>query len=344
MAKARTKRKDLANEETFNLQKAMRDEARLKWKSLLDQLPAEPDNICRCVGDVNFCDGSCGSRNSIEVVLQKTGSFDSNISSNSNSNSQRGNRNSKSKKSPVVDETLFQGFDEFMNKDERIFLTGLFTDGDVRSVSQAALIMNGVRRLALSGKHTITDEERDMTKQQLQQKIDRIDQMKIQFPLPNYMPGYFLIPTYSYKDGYMTLKQKAWDGIMTPPQRSKRVFEQVYCKYYKRPRPKNEYPLQVATIQAVRGPIGRLGLRRDDIITHVEDAEWHGTAEDLQNYIYECHRKHPKNEISITVNATPETCEFLKVRNKMIVRALEEEASRRKQQALLRKRQQQQNR
>jgi len=176
-----------------------------------------------------------------------------------------------------------------------------------------------------------------MTQKELQRHIDRIDQIKIQFPLPNHMPGYFLIPTYSYKEGYMTLKDKPWDGSMTPPQRSKRVFEQVYKKHYKRPQRSENYPLTVATVQAVRGPIGRLGLRRDDIITHVEDAEWHGTAADLQAYIYDCHAKHPRNEISITVNANAETCEFLKVRHEMMQRKAREEKERKKQKALINK-------
>jgi hypothetical protein len=326
IAKSGAYRKD-ADDTPANHAKAQRESARAMWLALLDQLPAEPDNACRCEIGVNGCDGSCGSRNSIEVVLQPTGSHSPATPS-------------PTSKISVMDDTLFQGFDEFMNRDEKNFLTDLFTDGDVRSVSQAALIMNGVRRLALSGKHKIKrSHEEPMTKQEMQKHIDFIDQMKVQFPLPNYMPGYFLIPTYSYREGYMTLKDKPWDGTMTPPQRSKRVFEKVYGKFYTRPRSKDSYPLTVATVQAVRGPIGRLGLRRDDIITHVNDAEWTGTAEDLQAYIYDCHTKHPRNEISITVNANPETCEFLKIRNEMMQRSAREQKERQKQKALLRKQQ-----
>jgi hypothetical protein len=325
---AKSERKDF-DEATARRAREQRDTAREMWLALLDQLPAEPDNVCRCE-NVNYCDGSCGSRNSIEVVLQTTDTLSSAESNSTPS--------PKKKKSAVVDETLFQGFDEFMNRDEKIFLTDLFTDGEVRSVSQAALIMNGVRRLALTGKHIkLRNQKEPMTKYQMQQHIDHIDQMKIQFPLPNHMPGYFLIPAYSYREGYMTLKDKPWDGSMTPPQRSKRVFEQVYGKYYERPGSEDSYPLTVATVQAVRGPIGRLGLRRDDIITHVNDAEWHGTAEDLQAYIYDCHSKHPRNEISIAVNVNPETCEFLRVRNEMMQRRLREQKEREKQKALLKK-------
>ena len=307
--------------------RARRDTAKEMWRALLDQLPVEPDNVCTCVNPDN-CDGSCGCRNSIEVVLQPSGSFGS-----------AKDPTPKESKKSVMDETLFQGFDEFINKDEKVFLTDLFTDGDVRSVVQAALIMNGVRRLALSGNHMSISNQNEPPKsrQEIQQHLDHIDQMKIQFPLPNHMPGYFLIPTYSYWEGYMTLKDKPWDGTMTPPQRSKRVFEHVYGKHYQRPREKEEYPLTVTTVQAVKGPIGRLGLRRDDIITHVDDTEWHGTAEELQDYIYQCHAKHPRNEISITVNVTPETCEFLRVRNELMTRRQLEQRERAKQQALIRK-------
>ena len=162
-----------------------------------DQLPAEKDNICRCDSEKG-CDGSCGARNSIEVVLQSSGSF-----------------SSTSKKS-VVDETLFQGFDDFMTRDEKVFLTDLFTSGDVRSLAQTALIMHGVRRM--SGKYLAIRKEQEppMTKQEMQKHVDYIDQTKLQFPLPNHMPGYFLIPAYSYREGYMTLKDKPWDGIHIP--------------------------------------------------------------------------------------------------------------------------------
>lgn len=325
VAKSVVQRKDV-DMIAANRAKAERDEARAMWQALLDQLPAEPDNICRCEY-ASHCDGSCGSRNSIEVVLQ-------NVAAGSQSTTSQ-----SPKKNTVVDETLFQGFDEFINRDERIYLTELFTDGEVRSVSQAALIMNGVRRLALTGKHKTSrvQQEKTMSKREVQQQIDHIDQMKVQFPLPNHMPGYFLIPTYSYREGYMTLKDKPWDGSMTPPQRSQRVFEQVYSRFYTKPKREELYPLNVATVQAVRGPIGRLGLRRDDIITHVDDDEWNGTAAELQEYIYDCHAKHPRNEISITVNANEETCQFLKIRSEMMQRRAREQKERRKQKALLQK-------
>jgi S1-C subfamily serine protease len=75
------------------------------------------------------------------------------------------------------------------------------------------------------------------------------------------------------------------------------------------------------TIQGVRGPIGRLGLRRGDVITHVNDVEWNGTAKDLQDYIYDSYVNHPNEEISMTVNANIEIATFLWIRHEMLLRS-----------------------
>eukprot|EP00536_Pseudo-nitzschia_multiseries_P013563 jgi/Psemu1/310078/fgenesh1_kg.588_\ len=121
---------------------------------------------------------------------------------------------------------------------------------------------------------------------------------------------------------------------MAPPQRSRRVFEQVYRKYYTPPGPPSSYPLTVAVVHAVKGPVGRLGLRRGDVITHVNDAPWNGTAADLQNYIYNCHAHHPGgSEISITVNANAETCEFLQIRRDMMIKRAREQKLQQRQKA-----------
>lgn len=87
----------------------------------------------------------------------------------------------------------------------------------------------------------------------------------------------------------------------------------MYGQAYK---PRASY--DVVLIQAVRGPVGRLGLRKGDIVTHVNDTEWKGSAQILQDYIYQCYSKHPGDEISLTVNANPETAEFLRVRRELM--------------------------
>jgi len=285
--------------------KIIREEARAMWMALLDQIPVRDNDFCddEAGNDANRREGFGGSPRSIESSC------------------------SSSSKKTAVDDTLFQGYDEFMNRDEKIFLTDLFTSGDIRSLAQATLIMHGVRRMGMTGKHAAIrkEHEQPMSKHEIQKQVDFIDQMKLTFPLPNHMPGYFLIPAYTRREGYMTLKGQSWDGSILPPQRSKRVFELVYGQTYKPPRETHDYPLTVATVQGVRGPIGRLGLRKGDVVTHVNDAEWNGSAESLQDYIYECYMNHPGDEISLTVNANPETATFLRIRREMMQRKSREQ-------------------
>jgi hypothetical protein len=229
--------------------------------------------------------------------------------------------NNKAPKKPSIDETLFQGMEEFMNKDEKLFLTELFTSGDVRLLAQAAMITHGILRLSMTGKHAALSKQNEppMSKYETQKHIDFMTKTKKSFPLPNHMPGYFLIPSYSKRDKYMTLADEDWDGSITPPQSSQRVFDQIYGQFYKPPG--DRYPRKVLTVQGVRGPIGRMGLRRGDVVTHVNDVEWTGTAKELQHYIYESNANHPSEEISITVNANSEIAAFLQVRHGMLLRS-----------------------
>lgn len=278
------------------------------WKLLLEKLPVEEggDNYDEVEGEE--IEGAVSHDGSVSVSSNKSSKTTSSLRSN--------------KKEPtVVDDTLFQGLHDFINKDEKIFLTELFTSNDLRSLAQAAMILHGVLRLNLSGKAAAftRQNEAPMSKYEMQKQVDAIAKTKASFPLPNHMPGYFLIPSYTKKDGFMTLADQQWDGSMVPPQQSQRVFDQVYGPHYQPP--KNKYPAKVVKVQAVRGPIGRLGLRRGDVITHVNDVEWTGTAQELQQYIYDCNDNHSQEEISMTVNANSAMATFLKLRQDMLHRS-----------------------
>jgi hypothetical protein len=267
------------------------------WKSLLEKLPVQVEDDDEAI--VASADGSETSPKSATK-----------------------NSSPRSKKA-AVDETLFQGLHEFMNKDEQIFVTELFTSGEVKSLAQAAMILHGIMRLSMSGKAAAIakQNEQPMSKYETQKHIDYIAKTKMSFPLPNHMPGYFLIPSFTKQDKFMSLADEEWDGSITPPARSQRVFDQVYRPNYQPPI--GEYPKSVVIIQAVRGPVGRMGLRSGDVITHVNDVEWTGPATDLKQYIYETHTKHPREEIAITVNCSPATAIFLKVRQQLLQRSRE---------------------
>lgn len=212
----------------------------------------------------------------------------------------------------TIDESLFQGLGDFMGKDEKLFLTQLLTSGIAEKLAQAAMIMNGILKLSMSG-HTIaaknSTDPSDFIK-----NAERIAKVKKQFPTPNHMPGYFTIPLFEKSKKHLRLMDSQWDGTIIPPAQSIRVFSAIYGKYYRiktAPRP-------VVQVKGVRGPIGRLGLRQGDIITHVNDMEWSGSADELSEYLQQSFLKHPNDEISMTVNANEETAEFLKVRSDMM--------------------------
>lgn len=226
-----------------------------------------------------------------------------------------GQPSQKEAKRDSVDETLFQGLGECMGSDEKVFLTQLLISGKAEKLAQAAMILNGILKLSISG-HVLAPRESYDSKTNAK-KVERIAQTKKQFPLPNHMPGYFLVPLFDKKQKHLQLQDNEWDGKMVPPTPSKRVFDTIYEKHYHA----RSDSRPVVVVKGVRGPVGRLGLRRGDAITHVNDIEWVGTAEELKNHLQEHFAKNPAEIVSMTVNANAETAEFLKVRGEMLERS-----------------------
>lgn len=217
-----------------------------------------------------------------------------------------------------VDNSLFQGLQDLMGRDEKMFLTDLLTSGEVSKLAQAAMILNGVLELTMqppSMRPLRSFETQDNSKS-YKREANLLEQTKKRFPLTNHMPGYFILPTFSKHQMYLSFVDTKWDGTIVPTNRSNRVFEQVYGGHYK---PLNaDQPRSVVQIQAVRGPAGRVGLRKFDTVTHINELEWTGTATELANHIYELYQNQPEETISITVNANPETAMFLKVRRELM--------------------------
>ena len=323
-------------------QKQLEDAAKV-WKDLLSKLSIVDDdddneekNIIqeggRSTDDRNTSSSSSSHTNVTIGTSQSNDSQFSGGSSGSNSNN----------KKKMVDETLFQGLDEFMNRDEQLFLTDLLTSNDSKLVAQAAMIMHGMLRLSWSGKHVASAKTTHasngppptpMSKYESQKHIDYITRTKTMFPLPNHMPGYVLIPAFSKNQGYMSTKDVlAWDGTMEPPQQSKRTFDQVYRNHYVPP--SSDERRNVVCISSIRGPVGRVGLRKNDRVTHVNDMPWDGTAQELMDYIYDCYDRHPDDEISITVNADQETARFLHTRYNMMKTSRQQQRQQQQKQAV----------
>jgi hypothetical protein len=212
-----------------------------------------------------------------------------------------------------VDDTLFQGLEDFMGHDEKVYLTQLLTSGEPNKLAQAAMILNGVLRLSTTRASILSN----LCFDQNTKRADVIEKTKVSFPLPNHMPGYFLLPTFNRQQKYMMFEDMEWDGSIMPPARSRRVFEHIYGEHYQRP----AEPRSIVIVKGVKGPAGRVGLRKEDAVTHLNDMEWTGNAQELKEHIYELYERNQEDEISLTVNAAPETATFLRVRHEMMKKA-----------------------
>lgn len=237
-----------------------------------------------------------------------------NISEDDDYSSSDGEPSPKAFRPDMIDETLFQGLEDSMGSDEKIFLTKLLTSGQPDKLTQAAMILNGILKMTMSGQFLVSTQSFQNASQK---KKEQIAKAKKRYPLPSHMPGYFLIPMFDRNKKQLVLKDKYWDGKMTPPATSKRVFDIIYEKHYS---PRID-PRPVVYVDAIRGKVGRLGLRKGDIITHVNDMEWTGNAMQLERHLFQIYENNASDVISVTVNASPETANFLKVRAEMLEKA-----------------------
>jgi len=235
---------------------------------------------------------------------------DDNLDGSKNNKKKNKNKNKKSMPENVVDTTLFMGLEDCMGKDEQAFVTSFLTSGDEEKLNQAAMILNGILKM----------DSAAIQKFNLQ-AFERNEKMKKSFPLPNHMPNYFSnIATYNPKQKrFLNLTNLSTDNIkMTPPQKMARVWDKIYDDYV--PSTQNNKQNRVC-IQGVRGPMGKLGIRRNDIITHINDMTWNGTAEELNDYILNLHEQDPNSEFTMTVNANMETAKFLQYRHRMVLKS-----------------------
>lgn len=209
-----------------------------------------------------------------------------------------------------IDTTLFYGLEDCIGRDEQAFLTQLLTSGEAEKLAQAALIMNGVLKMSLSGANGTIPVAEKLSPKELQRRLEHKEKMKKQFPIPNHMPNYVTCPVFKKSQKFMQFSDFQWDGkIAAPHGKAQKLFDMVYQKFEPSKEKRN-----VVTIKSVKGPAGRLGLRRDDVVSHVNDQAWEGSAQELADYIEQLYDQNPQNEITMTVNSTSETARFLSFR------------------------------
>jgi S1-C subfamily serine protease len=80
-------------------------------------------------------------------------------------------------------------------------------------------------------------------------------------------------------------------------------------------------------VAAVKGPAGRLGLQKGDVVTHFDGEPFIGSAVDLAHIIDELYKESPDATFQFVVNADESTAQVLKLRAEKCRKAMADVAS-----------------
>lgn len=179
---------------------------------------------------------------------------------------------------PWRDATLFQGLEELLSNSEQEFLTQLFCSGNPDSLAQAAHILHGM-----------TFSTADRRAEAAVQNLNTFDaaerkeliQLKGRFPLPSRMPRCVQLPVFdpTSNSAFLKFDRKKKDLALTQ----------------------------------IRGPAGRSGLRRGDVVTHLH-SEPMETRDDYERHVKQMFDEDPTGVLMVVVNADEEIASNLKER------------------------------
>lgn len=176
---------------------------------------------------------------------------------------------------PWRDPSLFQGLEEVMTQSEQQFLTQLFCSKKADSLAQAAHILHGMT-------FSTADRQAATVVQNLSSfgEADRkeVSQWRGRFPLPVHMPRCVQLP----------------------------VFDPTARNVLLRFDPKSD---DLALTQ-IRGPAGRSGLRRGDVVTHLH-SEPVLSRDDYVRAVKQAFDEDPEGVLMVVVNANEETAKAL---------------------------------
>ena len=272
--------------------------------------------------------------NSSNETTTSCSSFDSNSNQNKNTHKTNGGGQAQY---DIVDPTLFQGMDEAMTLSEQEFLSKLLISGSVSNLMHAAQVLYGMLQLMLQGGLKARGTKQDKTNRSEEQSSssamtfsalssthqatsDKQHQhnnlrmlttgtkllypdmdtalLRKRFPLPLHMPRWIVLPVYHPDKRGVPLQFKNHD-----------------------------FGLQITS---VKGSAGQQGLRKGDIVTHInEEACASSTPEDFHVYmttLYDRYKQHKQagtldmlgedgTTVTMVVNAHPDTAQALQKRS-----------------------------
>lgn len=247
----------------------------------------------------------------------------------SNSATAATNNNNNNNSITWKDPTLLMGLDELMNDAEQEYVTTLLTNGTVDGLAHAALTLHSILTLAATGARNPTQTTTSNTSTQRTNPASRprptqpsqqrpyhhkavldVHKLRKLYPLPPHMPTCVALPVYDPLVSKPLLKFVATDTTTTTPESTTTTTTTTSSS--------SPSPL---TIHSVKGPAGRLGLRKGDVVTHVngEPVETLPDFGQAMHWAY-VHRTDADETVLVVVNATP-----------AVAHALQERAERMKQ-------------
>lgn len=216
-------------------------------------------------------------------------------------------REQKLQTRPWRDPTLFIGLEELMTLQEQEFVTELMCSNDSRSLAQAAHIMHGVLT-SMGNERASARAIQDLSAfgtappaQQTRQFMPppplhpkEMQKIRGRFPLPGHMPRCVIIPVYDVTE-----------SKRNHPLRFERSARNVN---------------HGLTLTEVRGVAGRSGLRRGDVVTHI-NAEPIYNLSDFDQAVLNSFHSSAEGDLMIVVNAHAETAHALRTRAQEMQRA-----------------------
>ena len=154
---------------------------------------------------------------------------------------------------PLTDPTLFLGLDELLTPDEQDFCSQLLVSNDLSKIHQACLILQGmlqVTRLPTqtnnnTNNSTQQQQQRPLGVKQQQRHYQNLDLMRKRYPLPTHMPRCVRL-------------------LLGEPNAAECLQNRKHFVKTK------ATGLPSLELKVVRGLAGRAGLRKGDVVTHVE--------------------------------------------------------------------------
>jgi hypothetical protein len=200
------------------------------------------------------------------------------------------------------DPTLFMGLDELLTYDEQEFITHMFISGDVELIAQAAYLLHSIMctmmttpSSSLSSKdnhptrpnNSTTTNHNNKKPSKTMAQLEHEQKIRKKFPLPNHMPRVVTIPPYNplVQLNHRNKQQipikfipipSSKSSAATKPPSSSTPKSTASSSQSQSPQQQPHYEL---TLAGVNGIAGRVGLRRGDIITHVNQERVHTFSE-----------------------------------------------------------------